>query len=169
MKNEVTFDIQLATIKQYYLKLQNMLHPDRFASRSELERDYSNTQSALVNRAYKTLSDPLKRGLYILGLHGYELDAEQTESSDSELLNEIFMINFELDECEDKEKLLEMQTRIIESIDNDLTEVSETFKQEEYENARDALIRLKYRTSIKIKIEDKLFTMDWSFLFFWVI
>lgn len=160
MKKDVQFDVSAAAIKQYYLKLQNMLHPDRFATRSSMERDYSNTQSALVNRAYKTLSDPLKRGMYMLGLHGFELDAEQTESTDSELLNEIFMMNFEVDDSDDVEELREMQTHLMEAIDGDLSELSTAFRQEEYEAARNVLIRLKYRTNIKIKIEDKLFTME---------
>ena len=160
MKNEVTFDVNLPSVKQYYLKLQTMLHPDRFASRSKTERDYSNTQSALINRAYNTLSDPLKRGLYILGLHGYDLNPEQTETSSSDLLNEIFMVNFEVDECEDKAGLLEIQTQVIKAIDEDLADISEKFQQQQYEKARLALIRLKYRTNIKIKVEDKLFTID---------
>lgn len=162
MKNEVTFDVNLPSIKQYYLKLQTMLHPDRFASSSKKELDYSNTQSALVNCAYKTLSDPLKRGLYILGLHGYELNPEQTESTgaDPDFLNKIFMLNFEVDECEDKAELLEIKTELVKAINDDLTEISEKFKQQQYENARLALIRLKYRTNIKIKVEDKLFNME---------
>ena len=159
MKNEVTFDVNLPSVKQHYLKLQTELHPDRFASRSKTERDYSNTQSALINRAYKTLSDPLKRGLYILGLHGYDLNPEQTETSSSDLLNEIFMMNFKVDECEDKAGLLEIQTQVIKSIDEDLADISEKFQQQQYEMARLALIRLKYRTNIKIKVEDKLFTI----------
>ena len=160
MRNEITFDVNLPSIKKYYLELQTMLHPDRFANRSKTERDYSNTQSALVNRAFKTLSDPLKRGLYILGLHGYELNPEQTESFNTDLLNEIFIMNFEVDECEEKAQLLEIQSQVIQAINNDLKDISEKFQQQQYEMARLALIRLKYRTNIKIKVEDKLFTID---------
>uniref|UniRef100_A0A7M5VD22 J domain-containing protein n=1 Tax=Clytia hemisphaerica TaxID=252671 RepID=A0A7M5VD22_9CNID len=159
LKKEATFDLSAASIKQYYLKLQTHLHPDRYASRSQLEQDYSNTQSALVNLAYKTLSDPLKRGLYLLSLHGYGLDSEKVESSDSKLLNEIFMLNFEVDECDDKDEMKDLDLQVNKAIEIELKEISEAFQHEQYEMAREALIRLKYRTNVKIKIEDKLFEM----------
>eukprot|EP00111_Clytia_hemisphaerica_P011138 TCONS_00032607-protein len=124
-----------------------------------MEQDYSNTQSALVNLAYKTLSDPLKRGLYLLSLHGYGLDSEKVESSDSKLLNEIFMLNFEVDECDDKDEMKDLDLQVNKAIEIELKEISEAFQHEQYEMAREALIRLKYRTNVKIKIEDKLFEM----------
>ena len=137
-----------------------MLHPDRYTNSSETEQDYSNTQSALVNRAYKTLGDPLKRGLYMLSLQGYEIDSEKVESSDSKLLNEIFMMNFEVDDCEEKNEMIELQERIDGLIETDTSEISEAFQLAEFEKAHKALIRLKYRTNIKTKVEDKLFEMS---------
>jgi len=160
LKNDVNFDISIETIKQHYLKLQTMLHPDRYTNSSKKERDYSNTQSALVNQAYKTLGDPLKRGLYMLSLHGYEVDSEIVESSDSKLLNEIFMMNFEVDECEERNEILELQERISRLIETDKSEISKAFQRAELEKAREALIRLKYRTNIKFKVDEKLFEMS---------
>lgn len=46
------------------------LHPDRHATSGERERALSLADTALVNRAYRTLRDPIARGRYWLELHG---------------------------------------------------------------------------------------------------
>ena len=42
-------------------RLQKILHPDKFSTRSETERAHSADQASLVNRAYAVLRDPLAR------------------------------------------------------------------------------------------------------------
>ena len=50
---------------------QKLLHPDKFSTKSEAERQYSADQASAVNDAYGTLRDPLKRAKYILDARGW--------------------------------------------------------------------------------------------------
>lgn len=52
------------------------------------EREYAAEQSARVIDAYRTLSKPLSRAIYIMRLQGVDVDEEQT-ISDPELLAEV--------------------------------------------------------------------------------
>ena len=157
-----SFDIKVKDFKPYYIKLQSLLHPDKFVSSSQLEKDYSTTQSALINKAYKILSEPIKRGLYMLKLHGYELDSETVESTGerNDLLQDIFMLNFEIEEAESEEELKELYKQVNKDIDFDTQMTSEAFMKKDYIKAKDCLVKLKYRENIKKKIEDKLLELS---------
>jgi molecular chaperone HscB len=62
-----------------YHRAARALHPDRHATGDERERALSLAATALVNRAYRTLRDPVARGRYWLALHGDPLgDANNT-------------------------------------------------------------------------------------------
>lgn len=63
------------------------------------ERKISEQYSALVNKAYSTLHQPLARGLYILHLHGINLH-EDTRETDPQFLAEIMETNEELAEAQ---------------------------------------------------------------------
>jgi molecular chaperone HscB len=59
------------------------------------ELEISEQYSALVNKAYSVLLQPLARGLYILQLHGINLEEDTTET-DPQFLAEIMETNEEL-------------------------------------------------------------------------
>jgi len=64
------FEVDVSRLGQRYRQLQRELHPDRFASASAHEQRIAVQYSGLVNEAYGTLSRPLSRALYLLGLAG---------------------------------------------------------------------------------------------------
>jgi molecular chaperone HscB len=55
--------------------LARAVHPDRFQTGTDAEQRLSVQASAAVNRAYRTLRDPVARGRYWLELHGMRLAA----------------------------------------------------------------------------------------------
>uniref|UniRef100_A0A3B3DEI0 HscB mitochondrial iron-sulfur cluster cochaperone n=1 Tax=Oryzias melastigma TaxID=30732 RepID=A0A3B3DEI0_ORYME len=63
---DYTFSLDTQKLQKRYLELQRSLHPDNYSQRSVREREFSESQSALVNRAYRTLLKPLSRGLYMV-------------------------------------------------------------------------------------------------------
>jgi molecular chaperone HscB len=65
--------IDVAELESAYHDLGRRIHPDRFASASPQVRNASLRATALVTRAYRTLRDPVSRGLYWLELHGHKL------------------------------------------------------------------------------------------------
>ena len=50
--------------------LQKTLHPDKFSTAPKAAREHSADQASLVNRAYATLRDPLRRAKYMLRAAG---------------------------------------------------------------------------------------------------
>ncbi len=62
-----------------FRRLQQAVHPDRYANASDSERRLALERAATVNEAYQTLRDPLHRARYLLSLHGVD-SQEQTNT-----------------------------------------------------------------------------------------
>ncbi|XP_047447633.1 iron-sulfur cluster co-chaperone protein HscB isoform X2 [Mugil cephalus] len=95
-----TFTLDTQKLQRRYLQLQRSLHPDNFSQKSVKEQEYSESQSALVNKAYKTLLKPLSRGLYMLELQGMRIEDGADPGADSDFLMELMEINEALDEAQ---------------------------------------------------------------------
>jgi molecular chaperone HscB len=96
----VTLDpSQLETL---YHDLGRRLHPDRFANSPGHIRTASLSATALLTRAFRTLRDPVGRGLYWLELHGEKL-ASDNKKVPSELAELIFEVQDALSELRDAE------------------------------------------------------------------
>nr|XP_033340020.1 iron-sulfur cluster co-chaperone protein HscB [Megalopta genalis] len=87
-----SYDVTVTEIQSKYKELQKLLHPDKFGTKSEKEKQLSENLSSLINSAYSTLSNPLHRGLYMLKLNNITI-SEGTYSMDPEFLMEIMERN----------------------------------------------------------------------------
>ncbi len=65
--------IDEADLTQRYYDLSRQLHPDLYQTGTAEEKEASLQNTALLNRAYRTLRDVLRRGQYWLELHGERL------------------------------------------------------------------------------------------------
>ena len=65
--------IDTADLERRYHAASRAVHPDRHQTASTHERELSLAASAAVNRAYRTLKDPVARGRYWLEVHGARL------------------------------------------------------------------------------------------------
>jgi molecular chaperone HscB len=74
--------------------LSRKLHPDRFARATPRERRYSLEQTTLLNDAYKTVKDPVRRAEHLLALRGIKVEPKMSP----EFLEQTL---------EDRERLLE--------------------------------------------------------------
>jgi molecular chaperone HscB len=68
--------IDAADLERRYHEASRAVHPDRHQTGDPRARQLSLTVSAAVNRAYRTLRDPVARGRYWLELYGTALGAE---------------------------------------------------------------------------------------------
>ncbi len=66
--------------KEFYA-LSRRLHPDLFAQANPEERAFSLEQSSMLNDAYRTLKDPIKRTEYLLRLEGVELEEQSKQAT----------------------------------------------------------------------------------------
>ena len=60
-------------LQRRFYELSRLLHPDRFMRKPEIERQYSLDAASVLNDAYRSLRDPVKRALYVLKKHGFEI------------------------------------------------------------------------------------------------
>jgi len=84
-----------AQLEQTYHGFGRRIHPDRFAGKSAKLRDASLRGTALLTRAYRTLLDPVSRGLYWLELNGHKL-AENNKSVPPDLAEMVFEVQEQL-------------------------------------------------------------------------
>jgi molecular chaperone HscB len=72
-----SFRLDADKLEAAYRKLQNEVHPDRFAAAGDAEKRLSMQWATKVNEAFQTLKKPLSRGTYLLHLHGVEAFSEK--------------------------------------------------------------------------------------------
>jgi molecular chaperone HscB len=111
--------LDLAALEEEFHRLSRKLHPDRFARAGENEKEWSLADTALLNDAYRTLKDPLRRTEYLLKLQGSgpgesaaaRSDAklvqnqEKTSRVPVDLLEEVFDLNMQLEEMRRAKKM----------------------------------------------------------------
>jgi molecular chaperone HscB len=94
--------LDAAALEREFYHLSRRLHPDVYARASQQEQDWSLANSSLLNDAYRTLKDPVKRTEYLLKLEGIvSADQGGTKKEDrvpADLLEEVFELNMQLDE-----------------------------------------------------------------------
>ena len=84
----VTFDIDTGDLAVRYREVQRRVHPDKFANASDQDRRLSLQMTALINEAFQTLKDPVRRGRYLLSLRGIDLGDETDTAMDPAFLME---------------------------------------------------------------------------------
>ncbi|ODV58364.1 J-type chaperone JAC1 ASCRUDRAFT_24257, partial [Ascoidea rubescens DSM 1968] len=108
------FLINLRTLRNEYLKLQSINHPDMLI-------DKIDEFSSFVNKAYSTLKSPLTRSQYFLLLNNIDLindkenkntntnsnsvNLEKMKNLDSSILMEIYETCEEIENCENEKNL----------------------------------------------------------------
>jgi molecular chaperone HscB len=66
-------------LERCYLEASRVVHPDRHQTADARTRALSLAASAAVNKAHRTLRDPLERGRYWLELHGEPLGRDNNQ------------------------------------------------------------------------------------------
>jgi molecular chaperone HscB len=105
-------DLDVAALEKDFYELSRRLHPDLNARAGSREQEWSLEQSSLLNDAYRTLRDPIKRTEYLLHLEGVALEEQSKNATEQarttgeikkqivppDLLEEVFELNMELEE-----------------------------------------------------------------------
>ena len=87
--------IDLAALEKTFHELSRRYHPDYFTTASPAEKTQAVRMTALLNDAYRTLRNPVRRLEYLLSLYGFKSDGSKVPQS---LLMEVFEINEQLEE-----------------------------------------------------------------------
>ncbi|MCA9657445.1 MAG: Fe-S protein assembly co-chaperone HscB [Myxococcales bacterium] len=76
---ERAYAIERDALEERYLELSAAAHPDRFAGASAGERRRAVERASVINEAYRTLRDPVRRAEYLVKLGGIDLDRTDPE------------------------------------------------------------------------------------------
>ncbi len=96
-----SYELDERALEESFRALSRKLHPDRFARATPRERRFSLEQTTLLNDAYRTLRDPVRRAEHLLALRGVKVAGEERDGGAAmpqEFLEQAL---------EDREKLLE--------------------------------------------------------------
>jgi molecular chaperone HscB len=123
-------DLNVVGLEKDFYVLSRKLHPDLNARADSKEQAWSLEQSSLLNDAYRTLKDPIKRTQYLLGLEGVELEEQSKSATEQartqgtikkqivppDLLEEVFELNMQLEELRMQKKMGEDDPALLEEI-----------------------------------------------------
>lgn len=156
MDCDYTFTLDIQKLQKRYLQLQRSLHPDNFSQKSMKEQEYSEHQSALVNKAYRTLLKPLSRGLYMLELEGMRIEEGTDSGADSQFLMELMEINEALDEAQNPEEANKIGQDTKGKLADLTVQIDAALRKGELQTAKALLAQMKYFANIDEKVKEKL-------------
>ena len=141
-------NLDTALLEREFYDLSRKLHPDLVARADKREQEWSLEQSSLLNDAYRTLKDPIKRTEYLLRLEGVELEEQSKAATEKaratgrikkqvvppDLLEEVFELNVQLEELRMQKKSGEDDPALIEEVGKQKLEL-----EQKYESLSDEL------------------------------
>jgi molecular chaperone HscB len=125
-------NLDVAGLEKDFYELSRRLHPDLNARAGSQEQEWSLEQSSLLNDAYRTLRDPIKRTEYLLHLEGISIEEQSKSATERaratgeikkqivppDLLEEVFELNMQLEELRMNRKMGEDEPGLIAEIAN---------------------------------------------------
>ncbi|XP_050075521.1 iron-sulfur cluster co-chaperone protein HscB [Anopheles maculipalpis] len=159
LKINKEFKIDPSTLVLNYRHIQSMIHPDKFAQKSEHEKAIALEWSSLINKAYKTLSKSIDRGRYMLALKGVSISEENT-SVDKEFLLDMMDVNESVEEAQTTDELEKLGSQLSGDIEALNSKLIELFETNNMDGAKETIIRLKYLINVENTIKEKLLQLN---------
>ena len=136
-------NVDISRLEREFYELSRKLHPDLNARADKREQEWSLEQSSLLNDAYRTLKDPIKRTQYLLGLEGVELEEQSKSATEKaraagevkkqivppDLLEEVFELNMQLEEARKNKKMGEDDPALAKDLDEHKTAFEKKFEE----------------------------------------
>jgi len=136
-------NLDVAVLERDFYELSRKLHPDLNARSESKEQEWSLQQSSLLNDAYRTLKDAVRRTQYLLRLEGVELEEQSKSATEQarasgelkkqivppDLLEEVFELNMQLEELRMQKKMGEDDPALLEEIGKQKMELEEKHEQ----------------------------------------
>lgn len=140
-------------------QLQKKYHPDLCRSLSINVQKHFLEKSTYINKAYSILKDPLKRGKYLLFLHGIEINNKDFFSCNDELfLKKQFELNLKLESFSKSKDNLQDCIIFLKNLcnteDNIFKKMQNCFLKNSWLAAKDFLIKLMFIKKIRMKAEE---------------
>lgn len=147
------FQLDAAELQQRYRKLQQTMHPDRFANGSERDKLRAVQRTAQLNDAYQTLRSPLTRAEYLLELRGIDLAHEQSTLKDPEFLMAQMEWRERIEEIDEWESLDAAYKDLQEQMRDLQSELERLLADDANDDAGNCVRKLKFMHKLHHELE----------------
>ena len=106
------FSVNPQELEKAFHELSRKFHPDFFHGSTDNEQKFSLENSAFLNKAYRTLRDPIERAEYFLTLEG-EPPAKNQKQPPADLFEEIFEIQELIEEFKNSKDEPDSSNRVL--------------------------------------------------------
>ncbi len=144
------YDIDQDDLEIKYLTLQMMYHPDK--ATSDLEQKRFISLSIDINNSYKILKNDYDRAIVLLKLEN--IDTNSVLLSD-DFLEQMLEKNEELNDISDIKNLREFMEYLNKNYQIILSNLSDSFKMQNYDLASRKVIEMKYISNLITNAKEK--------------
>jgi len=147
-----------AQLERAFRETSRQVHPDRFRTKSAIERRLALEHTTAVNDAFQRLKDPRRRAEYLLSLEGIEIGSEEHRTQDPMLLMEMMERTERIDAASDPAELDAVRSELAGERSAILSELEAHFDagHGDPKDAAGKLERLRYLVRLEERIQGKL-------------
>ena len=151
------FAVDPVALRQSHRQLQQQHHPDRFVSKSDSDQRRAVQITAYLNQAYATLSEPLKRGIYLLQLQGMDPLAPTNTQMPMDFLLQQIELRESLEEislAQDPEKQMDsMSSRLQHQASQLESEFAQAYGLSNFEIAETSVRKLQFIVKLQQQLD----------------
>lgn len=144
------WEVDIDQLDIRFRKLQREFHPDRYASKSEVEKRLAVQTAATINQAYETLKTPLARAQYLLELQGCDVSQESHITSDGQFLMDQMLLREALSEVRASAEPLDVLASLSIEAQQKSMDLQRQFAQQyqasAYNDAFDTVAKMQFAT-----------------------
>ena len=172
-------DAQLKALTTRYRDYQRVLHPDVYyakADTTDAEMKGVEQQSAAIAAAYRTLRNPYQRAIYLLSLHGIDIERlsetqyknmaggssvskpnlDDLRAQEQAMLLHVMEVRETLEESDDRTEINDILSSSSSQINECLHAMEIAFERRDLFEARHRTVLLNYLSKIQQEAENKL-------------
>jgi molecular chaperone HscB len=135
--------LDAADLDKRFYAFSRKYHPDLFSRRPAAEQQEALDRAAVLNDAYRTLKDPIKRAHYVLKLEGLDSDESASKEVPPELLEEVFELNMALEESSEGPEIDAARGKFENMRDEIDADLNENFATWDAGHGRDTLFNIR--------------------------
>ena len=152
-----TFALDVNQLNSAYRKLQDEVHPDRFANGTEAERLQAVQAASLLNQAFSTLDSSLLRAQYLLQLRGIDTERVDQSNLSPALLMEQIQWRESLEELPRDDSALPqldaLRCEVEDKLATEELEFAATIKAADLQQAQQHFHAMQYMHKLRREIE----------------
>ena len=149
-----TFRQDAALIDEHWKRAIALVHPDRFAGRSEQEKRVAEQWAGRINDAKATFSNPISRAKLLLETVGVKLDAESDTKMPADFLMQQMLWR---ERAEDPSERDGVRREVDSAYDAEIALLEKTLDQShEYDFARECTRRLMFLDKMRRELTENI-------------